>query len=468
MFMQELSPSRHQLTWQWQLDFRKPYRNPGRISGVAQIDHVCRLIVVLVVTVFWTVMPSGTALGAVCSPPKAAAKASLELRQGDLDYVRDLDTAGIRKVVNGLQGYVAGPWHLPIGLTVAELGTQYDTKFYYREAQSGGHCVALAEAKFSVGYDGITIYISSEYPEGSCEYNTILAHEQEHVRINQEILRAYEGKFKEALRRVLRGKKVIFAHQKEEARSAYVLELRRQLKSVVAEMAAARARKNGAIDTEDSYRRLSAQCDNWRVSDLEASGQEAHSEPAGIDSSVEAAQVVPPSGAESASEPAQIAEMAVSDEQEAVSASSGSAEQGLKTEQDVVEFVQQGRQLSKANAKQLESALKSLPYDFPTRARLLGFYFHKGLPMFGRTATIEARRRHVLWLIGNHPESSIAGSPEAIIDPDGHELADEEGYRQAKDLWLEQAEKNKDNAAVQRNAAKFLLLHDEAIAETLL
>ncbi len=466
--MQELSPSRLQSTWPWQLDFQKPSGKLGRISGVIKIDHVCRLIVVLVVTVFSTALHSGAALGAACSPPKVAAKASLELRQGDLQYVRDLDTAGIRKIVNGLQGYVAGPWHLPIGLTVADLGTSYDTKFYYRKAQSGGHCVALAEAKFSVGYDDITVYISNEYPEGTCEYDTIFAHEQEHVRINREILRAYEGKFKEALRRVLRGKKVIFAHQKEEARSAYVLELRRQLKSVVAEMAAARTHKNGAIDTQDSYRRLSAQCDNWRGSDLEASGPEARSEHAGLDSSVEAAQVVPPPGAESTGEPAQGGDLEGSGGDATVAAPSEPAEQGRKTEPDVMEFVQQGRQLSKANAKQLESALKSLPYDFPTRARLLGFYFHKGLPNFGRTATIEARRRHVLWLIENHPESSIAGLPEAIIDPDGHDLADQEGYQQAKALWLAQAEKKKDDAAVRRNAAKFLQRHDQAIAETLL
>jgi hypothetical protein len=466
--MQELSPSRLQSTWPWQRDFQKSFGKLGRISGVIKIDHVCRLTVVLVVAVLWTVMHSGAALGAVCSPPKAAAKASLELRQGDLQYVHDLDTAGIRKIVNGLQGYVAGPWHLPIGLTVADLGTSYDTKFYYRKAQSGGHCVALAEAKFSVGYDDITVYISSEYAEGTCEYNSILAHEQEHVRIDREILKAYEGKFKDALRRLLRGKKAIFAHHKGEARSAYVLELRRQLDGVVTEMAVARNLKNGAIDTQDSYRRLSAQCDNWRGSDLEASGQDARSEPAGIDKSVEATQVVPPSGAESTSEPARGGDLEGSGGDDTVAAPSESAAQGLKTEPDEVALVQQGRQLSKANAKQLESALKSLPYDFPTRARLLGFYFHKGLPMFGRAATIEARRRHVLWLIENHPESSVAGLPEAIIDPDGHELADEEGYQQAKDLWLEQAEKNKDNTAVRRNAAKFLQLHDQAIAETLL
>ncbi len=466
--MQELSPSRLQLTSPWQLDFQKPFGKLGRISGVIKIDHVCRLTVVLVVTVCWTVMHSGAALGSVCSPPKAAAKASLELRQGDLQYVHDLDTAGIRKIVSDRQGYVAGPWHLPIGLTVAEFGMRYDTKFYYRKAQMIGHCVALSEAKVTVGYDDITVYVSSEYPEGTCEYNAVLAHEQEHVQINRELLETYKAKFQEALRRVLRGKKVIFTHRKGEARSAYVLELRRQLKRVVAEMVSARNLKNGAIDTRDNYQRLLAQCDNWRGSDLQASGLESHSEHADTANPVEATQAAPPSGAESISESAQIGQMEGSGGHETIAAPTESAKQGRKTDQDLVELVQQGSQLSKANVKQLESALKSLPYDFPTRARLLGFYFHKGLSIFGRTATIEARRRHILWLIENHPESSVAGLPEAIIDPDGHELADEEGYQQARDLWLAQAEKKKDDTAVRRNAAKFLLLHDKAIAESLL
>ncbi len=138
------------------------------------------------------------------------------------------------------------------------------------------------------------------------------------------------------------------------------------------------------------------------------------------------------------------------------------------TDQNLVNLVQEGRQLSKANVKRLETALKSIPYDFPTRARLLGFYFHSSLSIFGRTATIKARRRHILWLIENHPDSSVAGLPEAAIEPSGHQLADEEGYRRAKELWLDQTEKKKDDTAVRLNAAKFLQLHDKAIADTLL
>ena len=219
-----------------------------------------------------TAVMSHAASASVCQPPKEAAKASLELLPGDLLYRHDLDTEGIRGVVNGLRGYVAGPWHVPLGLTVAEPGLRYQTRYYYWKAQSGGHCVALAEAKFSVGYDDMTVYISRDYPEGSCEYDVILAHEEEHVRLNREVLKAYERKFKQAIARVLGGKKSIFVHQKGAARAAYVKELERQLNPVVAEMATARNRKNGAIDTQDSYRRLMAQCTNWHGGDPAASG----------------------------------------------------------------------------------------------------------------------------------------------------------------------------------------------------
>jgi hypothetical protein len=387
---------------------------------VRYIGRSFRFSALLIVTVCLTAVVPHAASASVCAPPKEAAKASLELLPGDLRYVHELDTEGIRGVVNGLRGYVAGPWHVPLGLTVAEPGLRYETRFYY--------------------------------PEGSCEYDVILAHEEEHVRLNREVLKAYELKFKQAIARVLAGKKTIFAHQKGAARAAYVKELERQLNPVVAEMATARNRKNGAIDTQDSYRRLMVQCTNWHGGDPAASGATGP---------VEAA-AAPPSD-ELAGEAAQTG----AGEHVALAAPEESANQAAAADPDPTDYVGQGRQMSEANAKQLEAALASLPYHFPTRARLLGFYFHKGSATFGPAATIEARRRHILWLIENHPEAPLAGLPEALIEPSGNDLADEEGYGQAKALWLQQAETNTANPTVRENAAKFLQHHDTALAESL-
>ena len=129
--------------------------------------------------------------------------------------------------------------------------------------------------------------------------------------------------------------------------------------------------------------------------------------------------------------------------------------------------------LSREDAQKLEDGLKSDPDDLSARTRLLGYYFGplfrlESLGPSGRAATIEARRRHILWIIQHRPDAEVAGLPEATIDPQGHPLADKAGYRQARALWRTQAERYKSNTAVLGNAAKYFQLHDKVLAEDLL
>jgi len=74
---------------------------------------------------------------------------------------------------------------------------------------------------------------------------------------------------------------------------------------------------------------------------------------------------------------------------------------------------------------------------------LLGYYFAAG----GRLSPEvlhEARLRHILWLVQNHPESELAGISEATIDPAGGPLADRAWYEKVRALWLEQLKANPD------------------------
>ncbi len=252
-------------------------------------------IVAFAVVVFWTLALSEPALAFPCAPPSSAAKVSLLLEPGQPRYVYDLDTGGIRNVVSDVQGYVAGPWHLPLGLTMAGLGVAFETRFFVRKVQGGGYCVALAEARVSVGYRDLTVYISSHYGEGSCEFDAILAHEQAHLQANREILEDYKARFQALLGRMRRGKQVIFVRRKTAASSAYILYLRQQFKPLMAEMRAVLARRNGAIDTRENYRRVLALCDNWLKGDLAAAGPKPVSPPTATDDPVEADPAAPSS-----------------------------------------------------------------------------------------------------------------------------------------------------------------------------
>ena len=129
------------------------------------------------------------------------------------------------------------------------------------------------------------------------------------------------------------------------------------------------------------------------------------------------------------------------------------------------EAVREGTRLSADEALMLEQRVKANPSDLTDRARLLGYYFSGSLRVAGPAATVEARRRHILWLIENRPDAELAGLSEATIDPAGHALADRAGYEQARILWLEQTRRRPSETAVLRHAAKFFTLPDKELAE---
>lgn len=132
-------------------------------------------------------------------------------------------------------------------------------------------------------------------------------------------------------------------------------------------------------------------------------------------------------------------------------------------------MARKGRSLSQTEVAALEQALTEDQQNDPVlRAQLLGYYYHKAITDIGKSATIQARRRHILWIIENQPGSELASLGEAGLVPSGHALADKEGYERAKALWLKQAEIHKNEPKVLLNAASFLQLHDKPLAENLL
>lgn len=122
------------------------------------------------------------------------------------------------------------------------------------------------------------------------------------------------------------------------------------------------------------------------------------------------------------------------------------------------------RQISVKEAAALEEKLAANSDDLAAREALINYYFMER--MQSRKSDFEEKREnHVFWLIEHHPESPLAGSPQASILP-GSDNTD--SYQRAKQLWLQQVENHPGNPRVLRNAAQFLLAFDEKTARELL
>ena len=131
------------------------------------------------------------------------------------------------------------------------------------------------------------------------------------------------------------------------------------------------------------------------------------------------------------------------------------------------QLVQQGANLSRGAAQQLEAQLEKNPEDLNARAQLLGYYWYQWMQP-GEAAAKAARRRHVLWLIEHHPDSPVTGLEEAAISETGNSLIDPEGYQQARKLWLSLIEAKRGNAYLLGNLAKFFQMSDKPLAESAL
>jgi len=128
------------------------------------------------------------------------------------------------------------------------------------------------------------------------------------------------------------------------------------------------------------------------------------------------------------------------------------------------QLMRQGATMGLGPARDLETQLESNPEDLAVRAKLLGFYYYQWMRP-GEAESKAARRRHILWLIEHHPESAVTGLGEAGLDEDGTSMADSEGYREARKLWLALLDSGNKSAYAFGNLARFFQISEKDLAE---
>ena len=133
------------------------------------------------------------------------------------------------------------------------------------------------------------------------------------------------------------------------------------------------------------------------------------------------------------------------------------------------QLVNEAKAFNAQQAAALEAALVKNPEDLTSLKKLLVFYSTSGAKVHGEKPTVDARRRHILWLIQHHPEDELAGSWGARMFPTAlDELPDPVGYAEGRKLWLAQTARADTPSAILANAAMFFEVADKPLAEQML
>jgi thiol-disulfide isomerase/thioredoxin len=114
-----------------------------------------------------------------------------------------------------------------------------------------------------------------------------------------------------------------------------------------------------------------------------------------------------------------------------------------------------------AEAARLEAVLEKQPGKVIDRWELLNYYFTSS--DLDPAVRREARRRHILWMIANHPEDPRLNLPVGSLHMMGP-MADSQGFMQAMILWRQQAVKPDARPEAIAAAAEIFKMSDRPFA----
>ena len=132
----------------------------------------------------------------------------------------------------------------------------------------------------------------------------------------------------------------------------------------------------------------------------------------------------------------------------------------IPIERSAEDIATEGEDLSAEEAAALEKQLLQNPEDLEARIKLLGYYWSSGIDDHSLDAKAHP---HIFWLIRNHPEAEILGTPYGTIV--GGSDYDSDAYVEGKRLWEEQLKAKGNDLHVLSNSAEYFLFQDPSLTE---
>jgi beta-lactamase regulating signal transducer with metallopeptidase domain len=131
-----------------------------------------------------------------------------------------------------------------------------------------------------------------------------------------------------------------------------------------------------------------------------------------------------------------------------------------QTSNNTIFLQMEGRKLTPEQAAELEKAVAQNPDDLKSQTLLLSYYFSKKYTNESQRdeAVFKKIEQTILWLIQNHPEVEVLGSPEGQID------IMQPNYAEGARLWKEQLLKRPNDLKILWNAGKYFMHGDLDLA----
>lgn len=185
-----------------------------------------------------------------------------ESSKGKLTYYPRFNARKLQNMGRGATGRL-GPLWIPTGLTVADENYRLKTNSTIYDLGNDRYCAVLNSVNLFIGYKDIKVFISDKYRKGSCEYHSILDHENLHVRFFRDTLHRHSMGIKKALHKQAPRIGPVYVRNPKAASQKLQSLMDAKIKPMFTRMSRDISRRNASIDTRANYKREQAKCSNW-------------------------------------------------------------------------------------------------------------------------------------------------------------------------------------------------------------
>jgi hypothetical protein len=193
-----------------------------------------------------------------CGADLAIADASVVIEElSEPIYVHSLSKSEISSLENESSGHLREA----VGLTLVLAGA-VQTHMGEAQTESGASC-AVVESVRILPMKEVTVYVAREYAVGSCNYDAVRRHEDEHVAIARRLVSEYRPRLLRAVTG-LRLQSPGFATQVEENASTRIIasDVLSAVQGVIDELQRAMRDANRLLDQRDTGKTL-RKCSAW-------------------------------------------------------------------------------------------------------------------------------------------------------------------------------------------------------------
>ena len=206
--------------------------------------------------------PAVAAAANTCAPSRKAITLDFVTKAQEPIYNNRLTVSGIRNLLATRGQPVSGPHEKALGVTYVE--TVFSLQGAVNIKPTGrGFCVYVDRVDVDFGWDRMEVYVASEYKPGSCEYRTVLDHENQHVSINQSVLRETAPRVRATMEGILRDQQPIYIASATGGADRALTAIQNRMNGVLDNFQQAMSTRNGGIDTASNYSAIGEMCSDW-------------------------------------------------------------------------------------------------------------------------------------------------------------------------------------------------------------